>query len=194
MNSLYALKPWFSDQLTGLRGTCVAHGVRPSTLTAAGVLAGGAAGLALAAIAPGPLAAVVVGTLLVVRLGCANLDGGVARESGQSSPWGSVQNELGDRVADLVMLAGLAAFLPLPWVGCVMLAATLPSWAALAGAAAGALRRNGGPMGKTERCAVVVVIALTGQAALLAAVMGVGAVVTAAVRLVQVRGSLVGAR
>lgn len=191
MNSLYALKPWFSDQLTGLRGTCVAHGVRPSALTASGVLAGGAAGLALATLAPGPFAAVVVGTLLVVRLGCANLDGGVARQSGQSSAWGSVQNELGDRLADLAMLAGLAAFLPLPWVGTLMLVATAPSWVALAGAAAGAPRRNGGPMGKTERCAVVVVIALTGQAVPLAVVIGVGAVATAAVRLAQVRSALV---
>jgi CDP-diacylglycerol--glycerol-3-phosphate 3-phosphatidyltransferase len=32
------------------------------------------------------------------------------------------------------------------------LAATLPTFASLAAAAAGATRRNGGPLGKTERC------------------------------------------
>jgi CDP-diacylglycerol--glycerol-3-phosphate 3-phosphatidyltransferase len=35
------------------------------------------------------------------------------------------------------------------------LAATLPTFASLAAAAAGATRRNGGPLGKTERCLFV---------------------------------------
>ena len=35
--------------------------------------------------------------------------------------------------------------------------ATLPTFVSLAGAGAGAPRLNGGPWGKTERCAVVVV-------------------------------------
>jgi hypothetical protein len=35
------------------------------------------------------------------------------------------------------------------------LAATLPTFASLAAAAAGAQRRNGGPLGKTERCLFV---------------------------------------
>jgi CDP-diacylglycerol--glycerol-3-phosphate 3-phosphatidyltransferase len=37
------------------------------------------------------------------------------------------------------------------------LAATLPTFASLVAAAAGAPRRNGGPLGKTERCLFVVV-------------------------------------
>jgi CDP-diacylglycerol--glycerol-3-phosphate 3-phosphatidyltransferase len=37
------------------------------------------------------------------------------------------------------------------------LAATLPTFASLAAAAAGAPRRNGGPLGKTERCLFVLV-------------------------------------
>ena len=36
------------------------------------------------------------------------------------------------------------------------LAATLPTFASLAAAAAGATRRNGGPLGKTERCLFMV--------------------------------------
>jgi CDP-diacylglycerol--glycerol-3-phosphate 3-phosphatidyltransferase len=36
------------------------------------------------------------------------------------------------------------------------LAATLPTFASLAAAAAGATRSNGGPLGKTERCLFVV--------------------------------------
>jgi CDP-diacylglycerol--glycerol-3-phosphate 3-phosphatidyltransferase len=37
------------------------------------------------------------------------------------------------------------------------LAATLPTFASLAAAAAGATRRNGGPLGKTERCLFVII-------------------------------------
>ena len=39
------------------------------------------------------------------------------------------------------------------------LAATLPTFASLAAAAAGAQRRNGGPLGKTERCLFMVLAA-----------------------------------
>ena len=73
-------------------------------------------------------------------------------------------NELGDRAADLLVLAGFLTLAPLWLVAAAGLAATLPSWVSLAGAAAGAPRRNGGPVGKTERCLLVVVAAASGWA------------------------------
>lgn len=194
MNSLYALKPRFSDALTGLRRQCVDVGVRPAHLTWLGVGFGAAAGLTLVTLPAGPVAAVAVGVLVVARLACANLDGGVARDSGTSTSWGSVQNELGDRLADLAMLAGLAWMVDAPWAGLVLLAATAPSWAAIAVNAAGGARKNGGPMGKTERCAAVVAAAATGWFAPIAAVIAVGSVATALLRLAQGRRTLAGAR
>jgi CDP-diacylglycerol--glycerol-3-phosphate 3-phosphatidyltransferase len=86
-----------------------------------------------------------------------------------SRPWGFVVNEIGDRTADLLTFAGLAVFAarqhgpgthwlswPVIQVLAAALAATMPTFAALAAAAAGATRRNGGPLGKTERCLFVV--------------------------------------
>ncbi len=163
MNGLYALKPWFTGRLTSILDAAVAHRVSPDVFTAAGVAAAGAAGVAIA-LGCWPLAAL----FLVLRLAGANLDGGVARARGVSGPWGFVLNEIGDRTSDLLTFAGLAVFAArlhgpgfhwLSWsvlqVVIAALAATLPTFASLAAAAAGAQRRNGGPLGKTERCLFV---------------------------------------
>lgn len=165
MIGLYALKPWYTRRLTPILNTAVAHNVSPDVFTAAGVVAAGAAGVTIA-LGWWPLAAV----FLALRLAGANLDGAVARARGVSRPWGFVVNEIGDRTSDLLTFAGLAVFAArlhgpgfqwLSWsviqVLAAALAATLPTFASLAAAAAGATRRNGGPLGKTERCLFVLV-------------------------------------
>ena len=69
--------------------------------------------------------------------------------------------------------------------------ATLPTFASLSAAGAGTVRANGGPLGKTERCAAAVVAAAA--PALLgwvAAVIVTGSLVTAATRLAAARRAL----
>jgi CDP-diacylglycerol--glycerol-3-phosphate 3-phosphatidyltransferase len=185
MNGLYALKPWYADRLGGLRRGLVARRVAPTTITVAGVAFGAFAGGALALLRPGPLAAGVVGLLLLARLGCANLDGGVAREAGRQSRFGAVANEVGDRIAEFAALAGVLALAPAGLVAFAALAASAPSWVALAGAAAGFSRVQGGPVGKTERCLVLVAIAATGWAVPLLVVLAAGSLLTAAIRIVK---------
>jgi CDP-diacylglycerol---glycerol-3-phosphate 3-phosphatidyltransferase len=165
MNGLYALKPWYTSRLTPIVDAAVARQMSPDVFTAAGVVAAGAAAVAVA-LGWWPLAAL----FLALRLAGANLDGAVARARGVSRPWGFVVNEIGDRASDLLAFAGLAVFAarrggpglhwlswPVLQVLLAALAATLPTFASLAAAAAGAQRRNGGPLGKTERCLAVVV-------------------------------------
>jgi CDP-diacylglycerol--glycerol-3-phosphate 3-phosphatidyltransferase len=160
---LYALKPWYTRRLTPILNVAVDRQISPDVFTAAGVLAAGAAG-ATVALGWWPLAAV----FLALRLAGANLDGAVARARGVSRPWGFVLNEIGDRTSDLLTFAGLAVWAarqrgpglhflswPVLLVLVAALAATLPTFASLAAAAAGAQRRNGGPLGKTERCLFV---------------------------------------
>ncbi|MFJ1722963.1 MULTISPECIES: CDP-alcohol phosphatidyltransferase family protein [unclassified Streptomyces] len=183
MNGLYALKPWYADRLSGVRASLVRHEVSPDTLTAAGVAAAAGAAAALAWLPAGPAAALPVALLLAARLAFANLDGALARDTGRTTRRGAVLNELGDRVADLVVLAGFLALAPLWLVAVAGLAATLPSWVSLAGAAAGAARRNGGPVGKTERCLLVVVAAASGWAVPVLTVIAAGSLLTAALRL-----------
>ena len=187
MVDLYALKPWYAARLGGVRRALLVRRVSPDAVTWTGVGFGAGAGVALALLPAGPVAGVVVGGLLAARLACANLDGGVARDSGRSTRFGSVVNELGDRLAELAALAGLVAIAPLPWVVAAALAASMPSWVALAGAAAGAPRVQGGPIGKTERCVLLLAIAVTGWVVPLLAVLAAGSALTAVLRLVRVR-------
>ncbi|MFE2730828.1 CDP-alcohol phosphatidyltransferase family protein [Streptomyces sp. NPDC059349] len=185
MNGLYALKPWYADRLSGLRRALAARQVSPDTLTAAGVVCAAGAAAALAWL-PTPSAALPVAVLLAGRLAFANLDGALARDTGRTTRRGALLNELGDRAADLLVIAGFLPLAPLWLVAAAAFAATLPSWVSLAGAAAGAPRRNGGPVGKTERCLLAVVAAASGWAVPVLAVVAAGSAVTAVVRAVWV--------
>jgi CDP-diacylglycerol--glycerol-3-phosphate 3-phosphatidyltransferase len=70
------------------------------------------------------------------------------------------------------------------WVLLAALAATVPTFASLAAAGAGAARRNGGPFGKTERCAAVVIAtALPAAIVYVCAVIVAGSLLTAGLRL-----------
>ncbi|WP_253869849.1 CDP-alcohol phosphatidyltransferase family protein [Mycobacterium sp. 1164966.3] len=162
---LYALKPWYTRRLTPIVNVAVTHQVSPDVCTVTGVVAAGAAGVAVA-LGWWPLAAL----FLALRLAGANLDGAVARARGVSRPWGFVVNEIGDRASDFLTFAGLAVWAarqqgpglhflswPVFMVMAAALAATLPTFASLAAAGAGAQRRNGGPLGKTERCLFVLI-------------------------------------
>lgn len=187
MNGLYSLKPWYATRLRGLRWVLVARRVSPDAVSLAGVGFGAAAGAALWFVPTGPVAAVAVGVLLAARLACANLDGGIAREGGGTSRFGAVVNELSDRLAELGALAGTLALAPPPSVLAAMLASSAPSWVALAGAAAGERRLQGGPVGKTERTVLLVLIAATGWATGLLLVLAAGSLLTAVLRLSRLR-------
>ncbi|MGW0560794.1 hypothetical protein ACWDZ4_09165 [Streptomyces sp. NPDC003016] len=72
--------------------------------------------------------------LLVARLGCADLDGAPARDTGRTTRRGALLNGLGDRAAGLVAPAGSLTLAPLWLVAVAALAAALPSWVPPAGA------------------------------------------------------------
>ena len=188
MNGLYAVKPWYTRRLRRLLDAAVAHRVSPDAFTALGVAA---AGLAAVCIAHGWWLGALLA--LAARLAGANLDGAVARARGVSRPWGFVLNELGDRASDLIVFAGLGwlaagvaggASAEVALVAAAAAVATLPTFVALAAAGAGATRRNGGPVGKTERCALAVVAtAWPGTLPAVCVVVVTGSLLTAGLRL-----------
>ncbi|WP_231994141.1 CDP-alcohol phosphatidyltransferase family protein [Mycobacterium sp. 852002-50816_SCH5313054-b] len=200
---LYALKPWYTRRLTPIVNVAVARRISPDVFTAAGVVAAGAAGVTVA-LGWWPLAAL----FLALRLAGANLDGAVARARGVSRPWGFVLNEIGDRASDLLTFAGLAVWAarqrgpglhflswPVLMVLVAALAATLPTFASLAAAAAGAQRRNGGPLGKTERCLfVLLATALPVILPVVCTQLVNGSLITAALRLRAARRELAAKR
>ena len=185
MQGLYALKPWYTRRLNRFVDGAVRRGASPDVFTGIGILGGALAGVSLAlgwwwAALP----------FLALRLAGANLDGAVARARGVSRPWGFVLNEIGDRAGDLLMWAGLAwwagqhSSTALAWVLIATVAATLPTFASLSAAGAGASRRNGGPLGKTERCLLAVVgCAIPSWLAGVSALVIAGSVLTAGLRL-----------
>ena len=202
MNGLYALKPWYTRRLRVFVERAAAQGTSPDVFTLIGIAGAGAAAISIA-VGWWPLSVLLLG----VRLAGANLDGAVARARNVSRPWGFVLNEIGDRVSDLLMFAGLAvwaAYLGGPglhWLSWPVIsvlvaavAATLPTFASLTAAGAGATRRNGGPFGKTERClAVVVATAVPAAIPLVCALIVIGSLATAGLRLVAAHRELVAA-
>lgn len=179
MTGLYALKPWYAARLSGIRRALARRGTHPDAVSIYGVGFAALAGTSLAVLPQG-WAVLAVGPLLALRLAAANLDGALARDTGRQTRRGAVLNEIGDRLADLAVLAGCLALAPAWLVVAVMLAASAPSWVALAGAAAGAERINGGPVGKTERCLLVTLLAaVPGSTTIVLMIIGVGSLVTA---------------
>ena len=190
MNGLYALKPWYARRLRRVLDTLIARRVRPTAVTWVGVGLGALAGVVIAAGRPGVAAGLAVAALLAARLACANLDGSLARATGQVGPRGALANEVGDRGAELAALAGCLAVAPPLVVAVAALASLLPSWVSLAAASAGAPRIQGGPVGKTERALLLVLLALTGWVLPLLLVWILGCLLTAGLRLLAATRAL----
>lgn len=157
MNGLYGLKSFYTRLLSPVSKLAVRAKLSPDLFTWLGVLGGVLGGYGLA---NGISLLVAVGVL--VRLAGANLDGVVARARGLESRRGFWVNELGDRLGDWALFAGVL------WLGldtlatlALMLAVALPTAASLWGVLRfGHQRINGGPFGKTERCFAILALAL----------------------------------
>jgi CDP-diacylglycerol--glycerol-3-phosphate 3-phosphatidyltransferase len=197
MNGLYGLKAWFTRMLTPVLNLAVRLGLSPNWLTALGV-----AGAGLAAWAVLNLNAWLVALGLVIRLAGANLDGAVARARGLGSRSGFWINELGDRASDLIVMAALVQLAVREsagsfvwWHFAALVFANLPTAVSIWGYLQGKPRLNGGPVGKTERCALAVLAIATIQFGLstevaldaFAAVIIFGSLLTATLRYARLR-------
>jgi CDP-diacylglycerol--glycerol-3-phosphate 3-phosphatidyltransferase len=156
--SLYAVKPRFQAVLRLVAVRCMRGGVSADALTAAGLGAAALAGVAIAVAGARPswwLA--LVPLLLFARIACNALDGMVARDAGTARPWGTVLNETGDRVADLLVFGGLVASGALPAFAALALLPVVlfVSYLGVIGQAAGGARCYAGPLGKADRMALV---------------------------------------
>src|SRR4051812_39315027 len=108
MLGVYQLKPHFQGALGGVAGWLIRRRVHPDVLTGAALglaLAGGAILIASRGAAPLLL---LVPVLVLIRTALNALDGMVARGRGLARPWGTVLNEIGDRLADIALFGGLA--------------------------------------------------------------------------------------
>ncbi|MEI7554143.1 CDP-alcohol phosphatidyltransferase family protein [Candidatus Chlorohelix sp.] len=150
---IYSIKPWWQRRLKGIEDALVKREVHPDYVTLSGVAFAGLAGIALYFSAHWSWLALVVAPLVIARIAANALDGLVARRTGKARPWGELYNEFSDRVADLLVLVGLAlnpqVIVPLGWG--VLVLALLNSYLGTAAKAAGGKRQFGGLLAKADR-------------------------------------------
>ena len=190
-------------------------GVSPDAVSAMSVLfaLAGAGAFVASGLTEGlcrPALLISAGVCVQLRLLCNLLDGMVAVEHGRGGPYGPIWNELPDRIADVLFLAGAGYG---AWLAGVAWADTL-GWAAAAAALLTAYVRElgrglgqpadfGGPMAKPHRMALLtgacVVSALEGawgwRGEALAIALGlilIGALITAACRTMRLAARLRG--
>lgn len=161
MPTLYDVKPAFQAKLRPLADWLAGAGVTANQVTVAAALLSIAAG---AAIACWPTASGIFWLLpavLFVRMALNAIDGMLAREHGQASMLGMFLNEICDVISDLALILPFALVVPFaPWgVISFALAAFLTEFAGVLGIPAGAGRRYDGPLGKSDRAAILGIIA-----------------------------------
>jgi CDP-diacylglycerol--glycerol-3-phosphate 3-phosphatidyltransferase len=197
--NLYAIKPWFVRRLRGVEDYLVRRSVTPTGLTRAAVVVSVAVGLviALGGMLRMPSLWLAVPPLVLVRLALNALDGSVARRTGRARPWGTAENEIGDRLSDAVAVGGTAFVIePGLAMGAVAAGFLASSCGVLSLALTGA-RDCGGPFGKADRAAMLAAGAATAAfvgsttpfTVVVVAIL-LGGVATAGARLVRLRAAL----
>ncbi len=162
MASVYELKSRFQDLLRPLVRRLAAAGVTANQVTLAAILLSLAAGAAIA-LRPGhPLPLLLLPAVLFVRMALNAVDGMLAREHGQASRLGALLNELGDVVSDTALYLPLALLPGMPPAAVVLfcLLAVISEMTGVVAIQIGAARRYDGPMGKSDRAALIGTLAL----------------------------------
>jgi phosphatidylglycerophosphate synthase len=141
------------------------RGVAPNAISTAGMIAGIAAGCALAATShypPGRLWFLAAAALVQMRLLANMLDGMVAIETRKASPVGELYNEVPDRVSDAAMFVGAGyAAGGNPALGYIAAClAVFLAYLRAQGKVAGAHQEFCGPMAKPQRACVITVVAV----------------------------------
>jgi len=164
MTSVYDLKPRFQALLRPLVGALVARGVTANQVTIAAMVASIATALALWALAGVRASLFLLPVVLFLRMALNAIDGMIAREHDQKSRLGAILNEVGDVVSDaalyLALVPALAPYGAHGWpIAFFVVAAILTEFVGVLVEALGAGRRYDGPMGKSDRAAVIGAIA-----------------------------------
>lgn len=156
---LYRTKPAGQRLVAPLVEACLSRGISADVVTLAAIPVAAMGGICLALSDGAPVLLLAVPFLAAARLVLNLIDGQVARRSGSAHPWGEVLNEMGDRIADVLFIGGLAfvaAVGPLLALAGVV-AGLLASYAGITARAAGVTRQYGGIMSKPGRMVALAV-------------------------------------
>jgi CDP-diacylglycerol---glycerol-3-phosphate 3-phosphatidyltransferase len=159
--NLYRLKPASLRVVEPLVELCVRRRIRADTLTFLAVPVAIIGAAAVGASPRAPVLLLLVPVAAAMRLVLNLLDGAVARRTAASHPRGELYNEVGDRVAD-VLLLGAPSLLPGVEGRAVLvgvLLAVLASYVGITVRAAGGPRLYGGILAKPGRMVLLAVAA-----------------------------------
>jgi len=160
--TLYDLKPRFQALLRPLVRRLADGGVTANQVTLAAAIGSVALGILLCCKSHNHALFLLLPVWLAVRMALNAIDGMLAREFGQKSRLGSYLNELCDVVSDAALLLPFALIAPFsqPTVFAVIGLAIVAEYAGVMGPLVGASRRYDGPLGKSDRAALVGALAL----------------------------------
>ncbi len=155
MASIYNLKPKFQGLLRPLANLLARAGVSANDVTLFA--------LALSFLTGGAIlysrsfrVLLLLPLVLFVRMALNAIDGMLAREHNQKTPFGAILNELGDVFSDGALYLPLATILPFDplLMVLIVLFAVISEMTGVLGIQIGASRRYDGPMGKSDRAFV----------------------------------------
>jgi CDP-diacylglycerol--glycerol-3-phosphate 3-phosphatidyltransferase len=160
--TLYDLKPRFQALLRPLVRRLADAGTTANQVTLAAAIGSVALGVLLCCKSNNHALFLLLPVWLAVRMALNAIDGMLAREFGQKSRLGGYLNELCDVVSDAALLAPFALIAPFsqPTVFAVIGLAIVAEYAGVMGPLVGASRRYDGPLGKSDRAALVGALAL----------------------------------
>lgn len=162
MPSIYDVKPAFQRLLRPIVLAIARAGGTANQVTIGAAIGSAVVGAAIALFPGRAWPLILVGPWLFVRMALNAIDGLLAREHGQKTPFGAVINELGDVVSDtalylpFALVPGFSAAL----IIVIVVLAALTEMAGVVCAQAGGSRRYDGPLGKSDRALVFGVLGL----------------------------------
>jgi phosphatidylglycerophosphate synthase len=161
MRTLYDLKPRFQMLLRPLTGILFRAGVTANAITLTAVALSTAYGVFLA-ITQSKMGFILIGPVLLLRMGLNAMDGMLAREHHQISLFGARLNEMSDVISDIALYLPFAVIVTPAWpVFFVVALGVLAEFAGVISLAYGGERNYDGPFGKSDRAAFFALIGLT---------------------------------
>ena len=163
MISIYQLKPAFQGLLRPLVRRLAAAGITANAVTILAMTVSMLIGGWLCLIGRNAPAWYLLVTLwMFLRMALNAVDGMLAREFGQKTPFGAYLNELSDVVSDAALYLPFVWVAPLGWQAvCLVIGLSIVSeMAGALGPMIGAPRQYDGPMGKSDRAFLFGVLGL----------------------------------
>jgi CDP-diacylglycerol--glycerol-3-phosphate 3-phosphatidyltransferase len=153
VTTLTLLKPRFRRRLRPVAAWLASRGVTANQVTVTSLIGSLVVGAALSIFGDHPGIFGLLPAWLLVRMGCATIDGTLAVDFGQKSRVGGILNEVGDILSDGALMLPLAFVPPFAptWVGIVVALTALCEIVGIAPLVSGRSRRLEGPFGKADR-------------------------------------------